>query len=188
MKIFIFWTILRKHPDIKYNVQQDAQEFLLWLLHQFHEDLRETGRRGRNAARNSFRRIKSLRKNYAFSPLPQSHIERLFGGNYCSTLICPSCKRSKHSTDPFLCLSLPIPIETKKRPMYPGLNFWNFGKKCKNKNRISIDFLFWEKLDFWGRFFVIKTSIFGQVFVFFGEYFKFYLNFEVIILTEDFDF
>ena len=95
-------TVIRKNNEISFNVQQDAQEFLLWLLHQFHEDLRDAGRRDRNVARNSFRKIKSLRKNYAFSPLPQSHIERLFGGNYCSTLVCPSCKKSKHSTDPFL--------------------------------------------------------------------------------------
>ena len=95
-------TVIRKNNEISFNVQQDAQEFLLWLLHQFHEDLRDAGRRGRNVARNSFRKIKSLRKNYAFAPLPQSHIERLFGGNYCSTLVCPSCKKSKHSTDPFL--------------------------------------------------------------------------------------
>ena len=64
-------TVIRKNNEISFNVQQDAQEFLLWLLHQFHEDLRDAGRRGRNVARNSFRKIKSLRKNYAFSPLPQ---------------------------------------------------------------------------------------------------------------------
>ena len=27
-------TVVRKHPEISYNVQQDAQEFLLWILHQ----------------------------------------------------------------------------------------------------------------------------------------------------------
>ena len=52
-------VVVRKHADIEYNVQQDAQEFLLWLLDQLHEDMREGNRRS-NMARQSFRRIKSL--------------------------------------------------------------------------------------------------------------------------------
>ena len=54
-----FELFVRKHADIEYNVQQDAQEFLLWLLDQLHEDMREGNRRS-NMARQSFRKIKSL--------------------------------------------------------------------------------------------------------------------------------
>ena len=71
----------------------------------------------KNCTISNYRYI--FRKNLPVPQLPRSQIERLFGGNYCSTLICPGCSRGKHSTDPFLCLSLPIPIETTKRPLYP---------------------------------------------------------------------
>lgn len=118
-------TVVRLNPQIEFDVQQDAQEFLLWMLTMLHEDLREdkNGLSRRNMARNSFRRIKNLRKKYALAPLPVSPIERFFGGNYCQSIVCPICKKPKQSSDLFLTLSLPIPVETKKQAVYPIVHY-----------------------------------------------------------------
>jgi len=114
-------TVVRLNPQIEFDVQQDAQEFLLWMLTMLHEDLREdkNGLSRRNMARNSFRRIKNLRKKYALAPLPTSPIERFFGGNYCQSIVCPVCKKPKQSSELFLTLSLPIPVESKKTSSLP---------------------------------------------------------------------
>ena len=118
-------TVVRLNPQIEFDVQQDAQEFLLWMLTMLHEDLREdkNGLSRRNMARNSFRRIKNLRKKYALAPLPTSPIERFFGGNYCQSIVCPICKKPKQSSELFLTLSLPIPVESKKQAVYPIVHY-----------------------------------------------------------------
>ncbi|NXT07176.1 UBP43 hydrolase, partial [Prunella fulvescens] len=104
-------NIVSKHSSqFRGNAQHDALEFLLWLLDRMHEDLG------------------------AASPAQQSRgptqvgAPRLGGGPQgglsggrarCadaahpfarSSLTCPHCQKQSNTFDPFLCISLPIPL------------------------------------------------------------------------------
>uniref|UniRef100_G1MVR0 ubiquitinyl hydrolase 1 n=1 Tax=Meleagris gallopavo TaxID=9103 RepID=G1MVR0_MELGA len=73
------------------NAQHDALEFLLWLLDRMHEDLGSASAEQSGASGESF---------------VQSH----FQAQYRSSLTCPHCRKQSNTFDPFLCISLPIPV------------------------------------------------------------------------------
>ncbi|NXX55884.1 UBP43 hydrolase, partial [Scopus umbretta] len=88
-------NIVSKHSSqFRGNAQHDALEFLLWLLDRMHEDLGAT------------------------SPALQTHIPEEVGGpagvsahtGSGSSLTCPHCLKQSNTFDPFLCISLPIPL------------------------------------------------------------------------------
>ncbi|NXB44474.1 UBP43 hydrolase, partial [Leucopsar rothschildi] len=110
-----FKNIVSKHSSqFRGNAQHDALEFLLWLLDRMHEDLG------------------------AASPAQQSRGPTQVGGPPCggrrppqapsspvgrascratsrpstgqSSLTCPHCLKQSNTFDPFLCISLPIPL------------------------------------------------------------------------------
>ncbi|NXL29784.1 UBP43 hydrolase, partial [Glaucidium brasilianum] len=102
-------NIVSKHSSqFRGNAQHDALEFLLWLLDRMHEDLG------------------------AASPAQQTRVPEEVGGpagvaahpglvgSVCdrsgtgeakmSSLTCPHCLKQSNTFDPFLCISLPIPL------------------------------------------------------------------------------
>ncbi|NWS75134.1 UBP43 hydrolase, partial [Crotophaga sulcirostris] len=88
-------NIVSKHSaQFRGNAQHDALEFLLWLLDRLHEDLG------------------------AASPTQHPCVPEEVGGpcwegqvvHTTSSLTCPHCLKQSNTFDPFLCISLPIPL------------------------------------------------------------------------------
>ena len=98
--------------------QQDAQEFLEFLLDYLHEDLNP------HASRNQLRELTTEEEKYREGlPIPyasflewQRYIHRnysvivnWFQGQLCSRLTCMICKTRSTTYTPFMYLSLPVP-------------------------------------------------------------------------------
>ncbi|XP_076210242.1 ubiquitin carboxyl-terminal hydrolase 43 [Aptenodytes patagonicus] len=110
-----FKNIVSKHSSqFRGNAQHDALEFLLWLLDRMHEDLgaaspaqqtrvpEEPGEDGSGGAGSS--------PPAAQHPRGQSFVQSHFQAQYRSSLTCPHCLKQSNTFDPFLCISLPIPL------------------------------------------------------------------------------
>lgn len=81
--------------------QNDAQEFLLWLLDKVNEELCCFAEKdSESASRNVQGRNSS-----------GSIVFDLFEAKYRSTLTCPSCQQQSNTYDPFLSVSLPIQLK-----------------------------------------------------------------------------
>ncbi|WBW74995.1 CSN-associated deubiquitinating enzyme Ubp12 [Schizosaccharomyces osmophilus] len=104
------------HSFLGYG-QQDSQEFLAFLLDGLHEDLNRIYQKPytskpdlyelkeekiRDTA-NECWRLHKLRND--------SIIVDLFQGMYRSTLVCPECKTVSITFDPFMDLTLPLPVQ-----------------------------------------------------------------------------
>ncbi|NWY71709.1 UBP43 hydrolase, partial [Erithacus rubecula] len=99
-------NIVSKHSSqFRGNAQHDALEFLLWLLDRMHEDLgaaspaqqsRGTTQVGRPLGGEAF--------GPSLGPVTPGCAERQ------SSLTCPHCLKQSNTFDPFLCISLPIPL------------------------------------------------------------------------------
>ncbi|XP_032562874.1 ubiquitin carboxyl-terminal hydrolase 43 isoform X3 [Chiroxiphia lanceolata] len=109
-----FKNIVSKHSSqFRGNAQHDALEFLLWLLDRMHEDLgaaspaqqtrgpQEPGKDSGSASRSP---------PAAQHPRGQSFVQSHFQAQYRSSLTCPHCLKQSNTFDPFLCISLPIPL------------------------------------------------------------------------------
>ncbi|NXY11308.1 UBP43 hydrolase, partial [Pteruthius melanotis] len=97
-----FKNIVSKHSSqFRGNAQHDALEFLLWLLDRMHEDLgaASPAQQGRGPSEvgggHSGGRARSGDTPH---PFPRS------------SLTCPHCLKQSNTFDPFLCISLPIPL------------------------------------------------------------------------------
>ncbi|XP_016410065.1 ubiquitin carboxyl-terminal hydrolase 31-like [Sinocyclocheilus rhinocerous] len=93
------------------NAQHDAQEFLLWLLDRVHEDLNH---RVHPNIRASIKPPIEEDDGALEGPSPPlsagSFVQELFQAQYRSSLTCPHCQKQSNTFDPFLCISLPIPL------------------------------------------------------------------------------
>ncbi|XP_032932935.2 ubiquitin carboxyl-terminal hydrolase 43 [Catharus ustulatus] len=110
-----FKNIVSKHSSqFRGNAQHDALEFLLWLLDRMHEDLgaaspaqqsrglTQPGKDGSSSASRS--------PSGTQHPHGQSFVQSHFQAQYRSSLTCPHCLKQSNTFDPFLCISLPIPL------------------------------------------------------------------------------
>ncbi|XP_026717061.1 ubiquitin carboxyl-terminal hydrolase 43 [Athene cunicularia] len=104
-------NIVSKHSSqFRGNAQHDALEFLLWLLDRMHEDL------GAASPAQQTRVPEEPGEDGSGSPPPgqqprgQSFVQSHFQAQYRSSLTCPHCLKQSNTFDPFLCISLPIPL------------------------------------------------------------------------------
>ncbi|XP_077044515.1 ubiquitin carboxyl-terminal hydrolase 43 isoform X1 [Agelaius phoeniceus] len=110
-----FKNIVSKHSSqFRGNAQHDALEFLLWLLDRMHEDLgaaspaqqsRGPTQPGKDGSSSASRSPPGTQH-----PRGQSFVQSHFQAQYRSSLTCPHCLKQSNTFDPFLCISLPIPL------------------------------------------------------------------------------
>ncbi|XP_032607605.3 ubiquitin carboxyl-terminal hydrolase 43 [Taeniopygia guttata] len=110
-----FKNIVSKHSSqFRGNAQHDALEFLLWLLDRMHEDLgaaspaqqsRGPTQPGKDGSSGASRSPPGTQH-----PRGQSFVQSHFQAQYRSSLTCPHCLKQSNTFDPFLCISLPIPL------------------------------------------------------------------------------
>ncbi|XP_068161475.1 ubiquitin carboxyl-terminal hydrolase 31-like [Antennarius striatus] len=119
--------------QFKGNSQHDAQEFLLWLLDRVHEDLNHIAHPDIRPPRKP-----PVEEEHApeGSPLPApgSFVQELFQAQYRSSLTCPHCQKQSNTFDPFLCISLPIPVP-HTRPLYVTVVYQG---KCSHCMRVGV--------------------------------------------------
>lgn len=114
-------TIGRFGPSFSGYQQQDTQEFLAFLLDGLHEDLNRITQKPYNEKPDSTDEM--VGDNEAIAKLAEQHwqiykarnhsaVADLFAGLYKSTLVCPECQKVSITFDPFMDLTLPLPIES----------------------------------------------------------------------------
>uniref|UniRef100_A0A7N6BXS3 ubiquitinyl hydrolase 1 n=1 Tax=Anabas testudineus TaxID=64144 RepID=A0A7N6BXS3_ANATE len=114
-----FKSIVAKYgSQFRGNSQHDALEFLLWLLDRVHEDANSSPNNNSNSSSSS--KTKSCG--------PHSFVQEHFQAQYRSSLTCPHCLKQSNTFDPFLCISLPIPLR-QTRPMCVTLVFSTKGQR-----------------------------------------------------------
>lgn len=90
------------------NEQNDAQEFLLFLINTIHDELNlATSQRSRQLIQTSTDLAEQAWMEYI--NLNQSLIASTFTGQLHSNLICHHCQQESQTFEPYLLLSLPIP-------------------------------------------------------------------------------
>ncbi|KAM9305212.1 ubiquitin carboxyl-terminal hydrolase 31 [Gastrophryne carolinensis] len=125
-----FKTIVSRNAlQYRGTSQHDAQEFLLWLLDRVHEDLNAAGK-------NKPRLPVEEDLTGEGPPIPTSgtFVQELFQAQYRSSLTCPHCQKQSNTFDPFLCISLPIPLP-HTRPLYVTVVYQG---KCSHCMRIGV--------------------------------------------------
>ncbi|XP_048343357.1 ubiquitin carboxyl-terminal hydrolase 43 [Sphaerodactylus townsendi] len=124
-----FKNVVSKYgAQFRGNSQHDALEFLLWLLDRMHEDLcsASLNQRGKASGKPPPGQEDSSSSGStqpAIQPLKgQSFVQNHFQAQYRSSLTCPHCLKQSNTFDPFLCISLPIPLR-QTRPLNVTLVF-----------------------------------------------------------------
>ncbi|NXJ35634.1 UBP31 hydrolase, partial [Ciconia maguari] len=115
------------------NAQHDAQEFLLWLLDRVHEDLNNAVNYSGMPPLKPPLEDDVLLEGPAF-PISSTFVQELFQAQYRSSLTCPHCQKQSNTFDPFLCISLPIPLP-HTRPLYITVVYQG---KCSHCMRIGV--------------------------------------------------
>uniref|UniRef100_A0A669DEY3 ubiquitinyl hydrolase 1 n=1 Tax=Oreochromis niloticus TaxID=8128 RepID=A0A669DEY3_ORENI len=105
-------TVSKYGSQFRGNSQHDALEFLLWLLDRVHED-----------------EVPSPDPSQSQQPrIQHSFVQEHFQAQYKSSLTCPHCLKQSNTFDPFLCISLPIPLR-QTRPLCVVLVFSTKGQR-----------------------------------------------------------
>uniref|UniRef100_A0A673BUD6 ubiquitinyl hydrolase 1 n=1 Tax=Sphaeramia orbicularis TaxID=375764 RepID=A0A673BUD6_9TELE len=115
------------------NSQHDAQEFLLWLLDRVHEDLNNIVHPESRTPRKPPVEDETVPEGSPL-PAPGSFVQELFQAQYRSSLTCPHCQKQSNTFDPFLCISLPIPVP-HTRPLYVTVVYQG---KCSHCMRVGV--------------------------------------------------
>uniref|UniRef100_A0A665V2F1 ubiquitinyl hydrolase 1 n=1 Tax=Echeneis naucrates TaxID=173247 RepID=A0A665V2F1_ECHNA len=115
------------------NSQHDAQEFLLWLLDRVHEDLNHIIHPDSRPPRKPPVEEENPPEGSPL-PAPGSFVQELFQAQYRSSLTCPHCQKQSNTFDPFLCISLPIPVP-HTRPLYVTVVYQG---KCSHCMRVGV--------------------------------------------------
>ncbi|XP_048466895.1 ubiquitin carboxyl-terminal hydrolase 43a isoform X1 [Rhincodon typus] len=109
-----FKNIVAKYgSQFRGNSQHDALEFLLWLLNRVHEDLNcSPNKKSKPSIKPSNVGGETCAGSQQNSQQVgiQSFVQELFQAQYRSSLTCPHCLKQSNTFDPFLCISLPIPL------------------------------------------------------------------------------
>uniref|UniRef100_A0A8C4QQ14 ubiquitinyl hydrolase 1 n=1 Tax=Eptatretus burgeri TaxID=7764 RepID=A0A8C4QQ14_EPTBU len=108
-------VVARYASQFRGSSQQDAQEFLLWLLDRVHEDLNNSntvpGTRSPLVVESwSGEENDGEDMETGLPYFGKSFVQELFQAQYRSSLTCPHCQKQSNTFDPFLCISLPIPL------------------------------------------------------------------------------
>ncbi|KAG0263152.1 CSN-associated deubiquitinating enzyme Ubp12 [Actinomortierella ambigua] len=109
-------TIGRFAPTFTGYQQHDSQELLAFLLDGLHEDLNRIKKKPYNEVPDSDGRPDEEVAQICWDlhkARNDSIIVDLFQGQYKSTLVCPVCNKVSVTFDPFMYLSLPLPISKK---------------------------------------------------------------------------
>lgn len=113
-------TIGRFGPSFQGYGQQDSQEFLAFLLDGLHEDLNRIQKKpyiekpeSTDEMVGDMEAIAELASEHwdIYKKRNDSAVADLFGGLYQSTLVCPVCEKVSITFDPFMDLTLPLPVE-----------------------------------------------------------------------------
>ncbi|KAM6905120.1 ubiquitin carboxyl-terminal hydrolase 31 [Xenentodon cancila] len=110
-------VVSKNATQFKGNAQHDAQEFLLWLLDRVHEDLNTSNPNCRPAIKPPIEEDDQSTEGPSPPLSAGSFVQELFQAQYRSSLTCPHCQKQSNTFDPFLCISLPIPLP-HTRPLY----------------------------------------------------------------------
>ncbi|KAJ1817558.1 hypothetical protein LPJ56_004039, partial [Coemansia sp. RSA 2599] len=110
-------TIAQWAPQFRGYNQQDAPEFLAFLLDGLHEDLNRITQKPYIEVPDADGRPDDVvakeqwdihrRRN-------DSVVVDLFQGQFRSTLVCPQCSRLSVTFDPFMYLTLPVPVQRQR--------------------------------------------------------------------------
>ncbi|XP_051744286.1 ubiquitin carboxyl-terminal hydrolase 43 isoform X3 [Ctenopharyngodon idella] len=132
-------TVSKYGAQFRGNSQHDALEFLLWLLDRLHEDINSSSTipNGNNRSKSSGKGQEGRdEKPVSDTPTPpqtqpgvqHSFVQEHFQAQYKSSLTCPHCLKQSNTFDPFLCISLPIPLR-QTRPVCVTLVFSSKGQR-----------------------------------------------------------
>ncbi|XP_067315173.1 ubiquitin carboxyl-terminal hydrolase 43 [Pseudorasbora parva] len=132
-------TVSKYGAQFRGNSQHDALEFLLWLLDRLHEDVNSspTIPDGNNRSKSTGKGQEGGDEQPVSDTLtpPQtqpgvhnSFVQEHFQAQYKSSLTCPHCLKQSNTFDPFLCISLPIPLR-QTRPVCVTLVFSGKGQR-----------------------------------------------------------
>ncbi|XP_076027254.1 ubiquitin carboxyl-terminal hydrolase 43a [Genypterus blacodes] len=120
-----FKSIVAKYgSQFRGNSQHDALEFLLWLLDKVHEEPSlNSNSNSSNTTKTTGKGPGALEDPCSSSPAMtqqpggrHSFVQEHFQAQYRSSLTCPHCLKQSNTFDPFLCISLPIPLR-QTRPL-----------------------------------------------------------------------
>ncbi|KAG1703682.1 Ubiquitin carboxyl-terminal hydrolase 31 [Nymphon striatum] len=92
--------------------QHDAQEFLLWLLDEVHEDLNTATKKRYKKPKSSHGRPDEIVASETLANhmrCNNSFVQDIFQAQFRSSVQCPNCRRQSNTFDPFRCISTPIP-------------------------------------------------------------------------------
>ncbi|XP_049758994.1 ubiquitin carboxyl-terminal hydrolase 31 isoform X2 [Elephas maximus indicus] len=129
-----FKSIVSKNAlQYRGNSQHDAQEFLLWLLDRVHEDLNHSVKQSGQPPLKPPSETDIMPEGPSF-PVCSTFVQELFQAQYRSSLTCPHCQKQSNTFDPFLCISLPIPLP-HTRPLYVTVVYQG---KCSHCMRIGV--------------------------------------------------
>jgi hypothetical protein len=111
------WTLQRFAPQFEGYQQHDSQELLAFLLDGLHEDLNRILRKPYVAAVESENRPDAEVAKLSWDghkSRNDSIIVDLFQGQLKSRVQCPVCPRVSITFDPFMYLSLPLPVKSTR--------------------------------------------------------------------------
>lgn len=110
-----------RFKDFENNDQQDAQEFLMFLLNCLHDDL-NTNSQMRVSHRESmsaktFEQVRNYNLSF-YNRHNKSLISTIFHGFHYEEIICDSCKSKTYKFEDFLMKHLQVPPESPKLFVY----------------------------------------------------------------------
>lgn len=127
-------------PQFSGYQQQDSQELLMWLLDGLHEDLNRIVDKPATEAPEGGQGVPDhevARQAWVIhKKRNDSIIVDLFQGQYKSTVTCPNCPRVSVTFDPFLMLTVPLPVE--KTMICPVTVIWRDGKRQPSKFQMTV--------------------------------------------------